>query len=158
MWHWQTRNTCSPNPVSDSYMNRDSWRSLYLDSLQVWSVHNGSLVKFHSCKVALEEPLKLEVRRFSVNNVDRKERREGGKKKSCFETLLNICISCDVNLGFPMVCSIRSDFDYFHSSIRGFDIEQPLFLIRINIRCDNVLQPEISHLSSSPSWKDRHNN
>ena len=68
--------------------------SFYLDSLQVWSVHNGSLVKFHSGKVALEEPLKLQVRRFSVGS--RKERRERGKEKIHFEPPVNTDILCDV--------------------------------------------------------------
>ena len=66
---------------------------MYLDPLQVWRVHYGSLVKFHSGKVALEEPLELEVRRLSVVGVDRKEsgERERGEKRGwLFEALVNI--------------------------------------------------------------------
>ena len=77
--------------------------SLYLDSLQVWSVHNGSLVKFHSGKVALEEPLKLQVRRFSVGGVGRKERRERGKEKTHFEPPTNTYILCDVGFAYGLL-------------------------------------------------------
>ena len=79
-----------------------SW-SLYLDSLQVWSVHNGSLVKFHSGKVALEEPLKLQVRWFSAGSVGRKERRERGKEKTHFEPPVNTCILSDVGFAYGFV-------------------------------------------------------
>ena len=94
--------------------------SLYLDSLQVWSVHNGSLVKFHSGKVALEEPLKLQVRRFSVGGVGRKERRERGKRKYILSPLLLLVYFMMVGLHMVLRSCCKYSFVFCIAGIMIF--------------------------------------
>ena len=57
---------------------------LYLDPLQVWCAHYGSLVEFYGGKMSFEKALELQVRRFSIKRVWKKEHEHYWKdQKQC---------------------------------------------------------------------------